>query len=272
MYHGFIVQIPDSFSPSTDFTPAASSAYVVIETTTSPFPPSAEPLASNVVSISVQQPDGTLLSAKGLSRSVNVTQTLTNVTNSPACVVWESAGSSWTELGKSAVTTTNQAIGSTVSCSIGELGSFAIRDTCSDATTCSGHGSCKLDGTCECNLGWTGTSCSQQYCDSSSLLECRNQGKCVCPVTCKANCENSGNSEDVCEQVCQQEPLLTADQCPSASGVRQTTCWCKCGFTGAYCEVDLREHGVPDVTVQETCNKWLADTGLERMPGTLFSL
>merc|ERR1712124_158693 len=107
-----------------------------------------------------------------------------------------------------ALTSTNRAAGSTATCSVNGFGSYAILETCQPFQTCSGNGQCNFDGSCKCNLGWTGASCNVQYCDQV-LFPCSGKKKCTCSAPawdCKKACLASGNSASSCSKVCPATP------------------------------------------------------------------
>merc|ERR1711964_409027 len=70
--------------------------YVVIEVTSSPYAPSTTPINSNVVAMSVTKPDGTVLTATGLSNKIEVALVLSKDTPSPICMSWD--GTTWKQL------------------------------------------------------------------------------------------------------------------------------------------------------------------------------
>lgn len=96
-----------------------------------------------------------------------------------------------------------------------------------DASVCSGHGSCTGADVCTCNSGWTGPKCEQIACfgtPAANLSEvCSSHGKCTGPDTCSCstgwvspNCQTHTcfgiPSDD--EKVCNGKGTCSAmDQC-----------------------------------------------------------
>lgn len=190
---------------------------------------------SDVLSLSVWNVDGETVPVAG--GNVTVTFTLTNTANSPSCSTWD--GNSWYHHPQ-AMQTASRTAGAVVTCTTGNPGSFAIIDICDPGTTCSGNGACMFDGTCSCNLGWTGPSCASQYCDSV-LFPCINGGECVCaaePMDCFADCMAESDCATQCNTKCPPGSLLnyTVSNCPVEQQTRQTACQCPCGFSGPRCE------------------------------------
>jgi hypothetical protein len=236
LYHGFTFNTPANFDPG-----LSVGNVVIVQTTSTRYSPeypqpATTQVASNIVSISFALPDGTPLLTSALTAKVTVSFTLSKTVFSPQCVLWN--GQKW-QVKPNALTTQFRSAGATVSCSVAELGSFAIRDMCSPQSTCSGHGKCAFDGKCECSLGWTGVRCATQYCDDV-LFRCANRGACTCTAPafdCVAHCKNTGKLLSSCQTICPPTPTnYTSRDCPVGDSGRQTRCVCANGYTGALCE------------------------------------
>jgi hypothetical protein len=150
---------------------------------------------------------------------------------------------------------------------------------CIAATTCSGHGQCLTDGTCDCDDGWSGRSCDQDIDECASQSDacdpdasCTNTpGSFTC--TCAAgfagdgfdcnpdadgdgfpdeedNCPGTSNPDqadgdhdgvgDVCEP---PPPVCEAKTTCSGRGRCQTDGSCDCdeGWSGPRCDQDIDE-------------------------------
>lgn len=198
----------------------------------SAYAPGSQEAVSDVLSLSIWDTAGAVVPLSG--GNVKVLFTLNANANSPKCNFW--SGTQWQ--GQPAAMLEYRSAGAAVSCNASMLGSFVILDTCHPNTTCSGNGNCRIDGSCSCQIGWTGQHCDLTYCDDA-VFPCQNGGQCVCaaePFDCMTDCEGRCSSS-ICAKKCPSvgEPYSSLT-CPTHQGTRQTTCQCPCGYTGAHCE------------------------------------
>lgn len=130
---------------------------------------------------------------------------------------------------------------------------------CEPTTTCNGHGSCRNDGSCQCESFWSvNPDCSVPLCD-----RCEN-GQCVLPFTCECDtnfygsncdifCESntncSGNGDCTQSGTCGclsgwgeddcSKPICDPD-CNSGDCVAPDSCDCSnTGYTGDNCEIPV---------------------------------
>jgi len=182
--------------PAGDFLAGATggrrllSASTIYQMTMVYFSPAANPylepptLASGVVRVNFATEAGAPLAITGLADAdaVLVGVHVTVTTHSPICVfrdgsTWSSTGVTTLSSAKAPLTATimSSAAGDLLYCKTTHIGAttadFAIMESCSASTTCSGHGICNHDGSCHCTCGYYGTACTQFHLatwDSSS--------------------------------------------------------------------------------------------------------
>ena len=126
--------------------PKGEHDYVVVETSSSPFAMlHTVALWSNVITLAISYKGVPLKAPAGIAMELSFI--LKKTANAPACMRWapSKTGGNWVKLA-GALISKNRGSGSTVKCSISQLGSYAIVETCTDKTTCSGHGKCNFDG------------------------------------------------------------------------------------------------------------------------------
>jgi hypothetical protein len=230
LYSAVSFVTPSTFDPWPTV-PRGVSDYVVIETTSSPYAHGA--MASDMVTLSISLPDHTILSGGTWgTNKMQVKFNLNNDTNSPECVSWNENTNTWSPIPNSLLSA-NTAKGSSVTCAVSSVGSFAVRESCTAATTCSGRGTCLIDGKCKCELGYTGVDCSTSYCDDV-LFPCMGGLTCACqapPFDCVADCKALGTYTDAqCTSKCGKNKAYTTSTCPTVTNAtvglnyRQTRC------------------------------------------------
>jgi len=154
-----LTSMVDVFQVVLSYIPPAANPY-----TSAPFNITLSPLRSGIVGVSFATAAGAPLTISGLTyaESLLVDVTLTSPSNSPKCVYRGSSG--WVDSGVSTEGLLPQikqsAAGSTITCRTTHATDFAVLDSCAAATTCSGHGICRHDGSCQCICGYYGANCS----------------------------------------------------------------------------------------------------------------
>ncbi|CAG2194930.1 unnamed protein product [Mytilus edulis] len=74
-------------------------------------------------------------------------------------------------------------------------------------TTCSGHGTCSVWGTCICNSNYVGHRCDSQCHESTT---CSGHGKCTSTGTCVCDpCYHGGD----CSMSCNSQGQCVGDEC-----------------------------------------------------------
>jgi hypothetical protein len=219
VYDGFIAKMPSSISSVQN-----PGDYIAIEISSFKYTPNQVPVSSPVITVTAQAQDGTALPS-AMPGNIMLNFTLSKDAYSPVCARWVPSSSSW-QLLPGAYLTSFQSAGGSVSCTVDQMGTFAIRDVCNPATTCSGNGQCNMDGSCNCALGWTGSDCAQQYCDNI-MFKCTEGQRCKCtapPFDCRAECLTS-MSAAYCDSHCpdREQPYSVSD-CPVVAAGRQTFC------------------------------------------------
>jgi len=217
----------------------AENAVVIVQAlrSSSEYVTSSQQAVSDVLSLAIWDVNSGMLvpHAEGAIRASFI---LSKTANSPICTSWDGAG--W-QRNNAAMLTSSRIAGANVVCNMTEAGSFVILDVCSPSTTCSGNGQCRVDGTCYCDLGWTGSTCDSQYCDDS-LFTCANGGECECmaePFNCVEDCVAKAGCETECIEKCGRGQLNAYDlaSCPTDdAGVPRAMCTCPCGYSGPRCE------------------------------------
>ena len=132
-------------------------------------------------------------------------------------------------------------------CYVGYGGSSCNITTCENFAYCSGngfpalksqdhvnmsvtgHGSCRLDGTCECNAGWQGSACDLFSCDG--VNDCSGHGDCIEVNACSCHVGYTGAT-------CNESTTCPARNNCSGNGVclDLDTCLCYTGYFGAECD------------------------------------
>ncbi len=112
----------------------------------------------------------------------------------------------------------------------------ALLSNCGDAcddVDCGANGTC-LDGTCDCDEGYSGTNCQTNVCDA---LDCGPNG--TCDTTTGACLCDEGYSGDNCEiNVCDTVDCGPNGTCDTTTGA----CQCDEGYEGDNCETETRSN------------------------------
>ncbi|KAF0975670.1 hypothetical protein FDP41_004997 [Naegleria fowleri] len=158
----------------------------------------------------------------------------------------------------------------------GYYGSRCEKTYCADQNDCSGHGSCFVQGVCDCDYGWGNSNCSAFHC--SDIGGCASlTGSCTGPNTCTClpgylppNCREyscygiSYQNQTVCSgkgtctkpNVCECKPFYSGNRCQitTCAGIASNlstvcsshgdcleyeVCSCHTGYTGLRCQYPL---------------------------------
>ncbi|KAL0487811.1 Wif1 [Acrasis kona] len=103
---------------------------------------------------------------------------------------------------------------------------------------CSGNGACQANGTCSCNYGYTGPSCSYFTCSGVLMYNysaCNARGSCNATDTCICNKPYYGSN---CEMFNCYGTLYNSNSVCSSNGTCNSpdNCICNNGFYGQRCE------------------------------------
>nr|APZ81095.1 Delta [Oopsacas minuta] len=137
-------------------------------------------------------------------------------------------------------------------CLNGYTGSGCLTPIC---TTGCLNGGCTAPFTCNCESGWTGSTCSEciprMNCDPSG-------GFCDGPFNCKCNPDYSGNNCQNDLAFCDHNPQVCNDGVCTTTGINASMCTCTDGYTGINCEtgIDLCN---PDPCVNGGCTNHMTD-------------
>lgn len=96
--------------------------------------------------------------------------------------------------------------------------------------SCSGHGTCSADGSCDCEEAWVGAVCDTPRCP----YDCNGQGMCLAE---KCVCE-----ADFYGDACQH--MRCPEDCSGHGYCFQGSCQCKEGYEGEKCTIASQPHGV----------------------------
>lgn len=120
-------------------------------------------------------------------------------------------------------------------------------------------GECQLDGSCLCQLGWAGPTCSVPLCNgilASDPLVCSGNGHCIAPeiCSCLANYLGAYCSIPTCLFIPSNHPFACSGhgQCSFVDN-----CSCADGWTGKYCERSMcgcSGHGFCTTDTMDACN------------------
>ncbi len=110
--------------------------------------------------------------------------------------------------------------------------------SCDGSPPCSGHGTCHIDGQCQCDKVWGGEACDKKcpggsnpcsghgHCSSAATCVC-DKGWATCGATdCATNVDHDANHCGACNVVCKPHPNDASATCTGGKCVRT----CKAGF------------------------------------------
>ncbi len=126
----------------------------------------------------------------------------------------------------------------------GQGGEAPKSDPC-DPNPCQNNGACNGDGTCNCQVGFSGAKCETQS-DPCATNPCLNGGACSNvsgDYSCACQPGYEGKTCETNHDDCSPEPCLNGGTCED--GLNTYTCHCPSGFSGTTCERAV--HGCSDM-------------------------